>query len=394
MSAGHAVTYRCLAADGSARKGRLTTPHGVVDTPAFMPVGTRASVRTLDSHDLRSVGTRMVLANTYHLMLRPGTGPIAALGGLHAFMGWDGPILTDSGGYQAFSLEASVTEEGFGFRSVYDGSPVFLTPEDAVHLQEELGADIAMVLDVCIGLPAPRAEVVEAMERTLRWAERSMDAHRRTDQALFGIVQGGADPDLRLESARRTAELGMAGYGIGGLSVGEDLGRRNEAVEAAVAGLPPDVPRYFMGLGDAEGMLEAVARGVDLFDCVWPTRLARHGKVITDRGDYNIRLARFVEDQGPLDPACSCLTCRTYPRAYLRHLAVTGEMSLPRLLSIHNLVATHRILSDARSAIDTGTFDDFRRRLTGARAEGRPGAQAVGRSGGRPDRENPAARGG
>ena len=370
MSAARAVTYESLAVDGRARRGRLTTPHGVIDTPAFMPVATRSAVRTLDSHDLRSVGTQIVLANTYHLMLRPGTTPIAGLGGLHRFMGWDGPILTDSGGYQVFSLGASVTEEGCGFRSVYDGSRVFLTPEDAVHVQEELGPDIAMVLDVCIGLPAPRAEVIEAMERTLRWAERSVEAHRRTDQALFGIVQGGADPDVRLDSARRTAELGVAGFGIGGLSVGEDMGRRNEALEAAVAGLPPDAPRYFMGLGDPEGILEAVARGVDLFDCVWPTRLARHGKVITGGGDYNIRLARFAEDESPLDPNCSCLTCRTYPRAYLRHLAVTGEFSLPRLLTIHNLVATHRILAEARSAIETGTFTDFHRRLATERREG------------------------
>ena len=374
MNAARAVAYESLAVDGRARRGRLTTPHGVIDTPAFMPVGTRAAVRTLDSHDLRSVGTRMVLANTYHLMLRPGTAPIAGLGGLHPFMGWDGPILTDSGGYQVFSLGASVTEEGCGFRSVYDGSRVFLTPEEAVHIQEELGPDIAMVLDVCIGLPAPRTDVIKAMERTLRWAERSVEAHRRTDQALFGIVQGGVDLDLRLESARRTAQLGMAGFGIGGLSVGEDLGRRNEAVEASVAGLPPDAPRYFMGLGDPEGMLEAVARGVDLFDCVWPTRLARHGKVITSRGDYNIRLARFTEDDGPLDPDCSCLTCWTYPRAYLRHLAVTGELSLPRLLSIHNLAATHRVLAETRSAIETGTFDDFHRRLAVGRREGQRNA--------------------
>jgi len=358
MTAAHAVTYRSLATDGPARKGLLTTPHGVVETPAFMPVGTRAAVRGLDSQDLLEVGTQMVLANTYHLMLRPGTGPVSRLGGLHGFMGWDGPILTDSGGYQVFSLDARVTEEGCAFRSVYDGSEVFLAPEDAVRIQEELGPDIAMVLDVCIALPAPREDAVKAMQRTLRWAERSVAVHGRTDQALFGIVQGGVDPELRLESARRTAELGMAGYGIGGLSVGEDRGPRNEALEAAVAGLPDGAPRYFMGLGDPEGLLDAVARGVDLFDCVWPTRLARHGKVITASGDYNIRLARFAEDEGPLDSECPCRTCLTYPRAYLRHLAVTKEMSLARLLSIHNLVAIHRLLEAARSAIEAGRFAD------------------------------------
>ena len=372
MSAAGAVTYEKLAVDGQARRGRLTTPHGVIDTPAFMPVGTRASVRTLDSHDLRAVGTQVVLANTYHLMLRPGASLIAGLGGLHPFMAWDGPILTDSGGYQVFSLGASVVEEGCGFRSVYDGSRVFLTPEDAVHVQEELGPDIAMVLDVCIALPAPRERVVEAMELTLRWAQRSVEAHRRTDQALFGIVQGGVDPDLRLESARRTAELGVDGFGIGGLSVGEDRRQRNAALEAAVAGLPPHAPRYFMGLGDPEGLLEAIARGVDMFDCVWPTRLARHGKVITSRGDYNIRLARFAEDEGPLDPDCSCLTCGMYPRAYLRHLAVVGELSLPRLLSIHNLAATHRVLAEARSAIESGSFGELCRRLTDRRRDGQP----------------------
>ena len=370
MTAARAVTYRCLATDGAARTGRLTTPHGKVETPAFMPVGTRAAVRGLDSQDLRDVGTQMVLANTYHLMLRPGAGSISQLGGLHGFMGWDGPILTDSGGYQVFSLGARVTEEGCGFRSVYDGAEAFLTPEEAVRIQEELGPDIAMVLDVCIALPAPREDAVEAMELTLRWAERSVEAHGRTDQALFGIVQGGVDPELRLESARRTAELGMAGYGIGGLSVGEDRDPRNEALEAAVAGLPDGAPRYFMGLGDPEGLLDAVARGVDLFDCVWPTRLARHGKVITGRGDYNIRLARFVEDGGPLDPECPCPTCRTYPRAYLRHLAVTKELSLPRLLSIHNLVATHRLLESARSAIESANFSEFRRRTAKRRRMG------------------------
>ena len=377
MTVTRPVTYRSTAEDGAARRGVLVTPHGAVETPAFMPVATRASVKGLDSHDLRDVGTRMVLANTYHLMLRPGSGRISALGGLHKFMGWDGPILTDSGGYQAFSLRASITEDGCGFKSVYDGSQHFLTPEQAVHVQEELGPDIAMVLDVCIGLPAPREAVVDAMERTLRWAERSVRIRSREDQALFGIVQGGADPDLRYDSARRTAEIDVDGFGIGGLSVGEDLGRRNESVEAAVAGLPAGAPRYFMGLGDTEGLLDAVARGVDLFDCVWPTRLARHGKVISSEGDYNIRLARFAGDDAPLDPDCPCLTCRTYSRAYLRHLATTRELSLPRLLSIHNLAATHRLLQEARAAITAGAFAEFHRRVVARR---RPAAEDASRS--------------
>lgn len=312
----------------------------------------------------------MVLANTYHLMLKPGSEAIRKMGRLHGFMGWDLPILTDSGGYQAFSLGAKITEKGCGFRSVYDGSKVFLTPEEAVRVQEELGPDIAMVLDVCIGLPAPREKVRDAMELTLSWAERSVAVHRKNDQALFGIVQGGAEPDLRYESARRTAELGMAGYGIGGLSVGEDMGRRSEAVAASVAGLPPEAPRYFMGLGDPDGILDAVAHGVDLFDCVWPTRLARHGKAITSSGDFNIRLARFTEDTGPLDPECPCPTCLTYPRGYLRHLAVTKELSLARLLSIHNLAATHRLLEEARAAISAGRFEEFRSRAIARRNAG------------------------
>ncbi|MCE2528627.1 MAG: tRNA guanosine(34) transglycosylase Tgt [Acidimicrobiia bacterium] len=374
MTRARPVTYQCSAEDGAARRGRLVTPHGAVETPAFMPVATRAAVKGLDSHDLSAVGTRMVLANTYHLMLRPGAGRISAVGGLHTFMGWDGPILTDSGGYQAFSLRASITEEGCGFRSVYDGSHHFLTPEQAVFVQEELGPDIAMVLDVCIGLPAPGEAVAEAMERTLRWAERSVRARSREDQALFGIVQGGADPDLRYDSARRTAELEVDGFGIGGLSVGEDLGRRNESVEAAVTGLPAEAPRYFMGLGDTEGLLEAIARGVDLFDCVWPTRLARHGKVISSRGDYNIRLARFAGDEGPLDPDCTCPTCRTYSRAFLRHLATTRELSLPRLLSIHNLATTHRLLDEARAAIAAGAFAGFHRRVVDRRRRGLEGS--------------------
>ena len=374
MTAARPVTFHCLAEDGAARRGRLVTPHGAVETPAFMPVATRSAVKGLDSHDLEAVGTRMVLTNTYHLMLRPGTGPIATLGGLHGFMGWEGPILTDSGGYQAFSLRASITEEGCGFRSVYDGSAHFLSPEDAVRIQEELGPDIAMVLDVCLGLPAPRQAVAEAMERTLRWAERSVAVRSRDDQALFGIVQGGTDPDLRYESARRTAQVDVDGFGIGGLSVGETLEHRNEAVEAAVAGLPGEAPRYFMGLGDMEGLLDAVARGVDLFDCVWPTRLARHGKVITGRGDYNIRLARFASDDEPLDPDCSCPTCGTYPRAYLRHLATTRELSLPRLLSIHNLAATHRLLEQARAAITAGAFADLHRRVVARRRDQDPAA--------------------
>ena len=338
------ISFTTSATDGPARRGLMRTPHGPVDTPAFMPVGTRASVRALDSQDLRDVGAQMVLANTYHLMLRPGAELIGRLGGLHEFMQWEGPLLTDSGGYQIFSLEPEITEEGATFKSIYDGSWVHLSPEEAVAVQEELGPDIAMVLDICIGLPAPRDVAVDAMERTLRWAERAKDAHTRADQAQFGIVQGGVDSELRAESARRTADIGFPGYGIGGLSVGEPQEERNAALDACLPELPIDAPRYVMGLGDPEGVLQSIAMGVDLFDCVWPTRLARHGKAITSQGDFNIRRLEFAEDPEPLDPECDCTTCTTYSRAYLRHLAVTKELSLHRLLSIHNLAMTQNLL--------------------------------------------------
>lgn len=353
------VWWEQKAADGVARRGVLHTPHGSVDTPAFMPVGTRAAVRALDSADLVAVGAQMVLANTYHLMLRPGSDVIARLGGLHGFMAWDGPILTDSGGYQIFSLGPHISEDGARFRSSYDGSEVMLRPEDSVRVQEELGPDIAMVLDELIGLPAPRERVEAAMRRSVRWAERALEAHTRADQALFGIVQGGTDRELRAESARLLAELDFPGFGIGGLSVGEPDTERDAAIEAALPELPVDRVRYVMGLGDIEGVLAAVVRGVDLFDCVWPTRLARHGKVITRRGDYHVKRAEFAADARPLDEDCECPTCATYSRAYIRHLKVTGELSLHRLVSIHNLTVTQRLLADARAAIEAGRLAGF-----------------------------------
>ncbi|MCJ7754713.1 MAG: tRNA guanosine(34) transglycosylase Tgt [Thermoanaerobaculales bacterium] len=354
------VTYRIEATDGGARLGVLTTPHGEVVTPNFMPVGTRAAVRAVDSRDLLEAGTQILLANTYHLMLRPGAETIAELGGLHGFMGWSGPILTDSGGYQVFSLAPDVDEQGVRFRSTYDGSRVHLTPEDAVRVQEDLGADIAMVLDVCLGLPAPFSHVEEAMDRTLRWAERALLAHRRTDQALFGIIQGGVDDELRARSAAATAELGFAGFGIGGLSVGESVADRNRILGVVVNELPAGKPRYTMGLGDSEGVLDAVARGVDLFDCVWPTRLARHGRVLTPDGDYNLKRSEHRLSDIPLQVGCSCATCSTYSRAYLRHLLTTRELSSHRLLSLHNLTYTMGLMQDVRSAIADGRFAEFR----------------------------------
>lgn len=353
--------WESVGLDGIARLGRLNTAHGDVETPAFMPVGTRASVRALDSRDLEELPAQMILANTYHLMLRPGADVVAAMNGLHGFTGWDGPILTDSGGYQVFSLSPKVNEEGVAFRSTYDGSAVFLTPEDAVSVQESLGADIAMQLDVLVGLPADRDQLESAMERTLRWGERALTVHRRSDQALFGIVQGGADPELRARSANATAELGFVGFGIGGLSVGESLDQRNVVLEAVVRELPVDKVRYVMGLGDTEGVLDAVARGADLFDCVWPTRLARHGKVLSADGDYSIKRAEYTSDPAPLQAGCECLTCKRYSRAYLRHLRVTSELSAHRLLSLHNLHYTLDLMRLVRKAIKGGRFEDFRR---------------------------------
>ncbi len=358
------VWWEQTAIDGPARAGILHTPHGQVLTPGFMPVGTRAAVRGVDVDDLAAVGAEMVLANTYHLMLRPGAATIDQIGGLHAFWGWSGPILTDSGGYQIFSLSPRITEAGAEFRSTYDGAAVRLTPEDAVRIQEALGPDIAMVLDVCVGLPAAPEVVRNGMELTLRWAERALAQHQRADQALFGIVQGGIDPGLRGESARATAGLGFAGFGIGGLSVGETPGDRVVALEAALAELPTGKPRYVMGLGDPLGVLDAVTRGADLFDCVWPTRLARHGRVLTADGDFNLRRAEYGSDPKPLQSGCPCFTCQTHHRAYLRHLLAANELSAFRLLSIHNLHYTLGLLRDARQAILAGDFAQFTKSIT------------------------------
>ncbi len=367
------VYWQPTAGDGAARAGVLHTPHGPVDTPGFMPVGTRGTVKAIDARDLAEVGAQMVLANTYHLMLRPGSGRVARLGGLHRFMAWEHPILTDSGGYQIFSLDARVDEDGVRFRSTYDGAAVSLTPEDAVAVQEELGPDVAMVLDVLVGLPAPREVVEGAMARTLRWAERALAAHSRPDQALFGIVQGGVDVELRGHSARETAALGFPGFGIGGLSVGEPPPERNAALAAAVAELPADRVRYVMGLGDTAGVLDSIARGADLFDCVWPTRLARHGKALTRTGDLSIRRAEFAADDTPSDPDCRCLTCRTYSRGYLRHLRLTGELLGHRLLSVHNLTYTLGLMAEARAAITAGTFAEFRVAVAAQRVSGESG---------------------
>ena len=321
----------------------------------------------MDPRDLEHVGTQMVLANTYHLMLRPGSAIIARLGGLAAFMGWHGPTLTDSGGYQVFSLDPKIDDDGVTFRSTYDGSAVRLTPEDAVAVQERIGADVAMVLDHLVGLPSPRQSVRDAMNRTLRWSERAITAHRRADQALWGIVQGGVDAALRTESASRTAELGFGGFGIGGLSVGESASERNAALEVVAGVLPAGRPRYVMGLGDTEGVLDAVERGYDMFDCVWPTRLARHGKVLSRLGDFSIRRAEFAGADRPIDPACGCPTCSEHTLAYLRHLYSTRELLGHRLITLHNLSYTLGVLAGAREAITRGDLARFRADLSRSR---------------------------
>lgn len=365
-----AITWEEKGKDGAARAGVMRTPHGEVRTPAFMPVGTRAAVKAVDTDDLISAGAEIVLANTYHLMLRPGADLIESLGGLHGFMSWDGPILTDSGGFQIFSLEPEITEDGATFSSVYDGDRVDLTPEQAVKIQEQLGPDIAMALDVCVGLPAARSQVETQMRRTLRWAERCRDAHSREDQSLFGIVQGGVDLDLRAESARGTADLGFEGIAIGGLSVGEPAVERNAALEAAVAELPGDRPRYVMGLGDTDGLLDAMARGADMFDCVIPTRVARHGRALTREGDFNINRVEFGADETPLDPDCRCLTCSRYSKGYLRHLVRMRELSAHRLLSIHNLAYVLDLVAEARVAIQSGSYADYVTSVTRRRSDG------------------------
>jgi queuine tRNA-ribosyltransferase len=321
-----------------------------------MPVGTRGAVRLLDAGDLDALGPQVVLANTYHLMLRPGAEVVEQLGGLHRFTGWGGHLLTDSGGFQVFSLAPRVDDDGVTFRSTYDGSSHRLTPERAVEIQQQLGADIQMVLDICIGLPASDEEVRLAAKRTLAWATRARDAHTRADQCLFGIVQGGVSADLRAEHAAETAALEFDGYGIGGLSVGEPRDQMLPALAAALAELPSDRPRYLMGVGDPVTVLEAVALGVDMFDCVLPTRLARHGTALTSAGRYQLRAARHAGADDPIDATCGCRVCARFSRGYVRHLLVAGEPTGGRLLSIHNLAWLLGLVDRARDAIEAGAL--------------------------------------
>ncbi len=350
------------ASDSAARAGAWTTPHGIVETPAFMPVGTRASVKGVWPQQLRDVGCQMVLANTYHLALRPGEDVIHELGGLHRFMNWEGPILTDSGGFQVFSLAqlSTVDDEMVVFRSHIDGSLLELSPARAIAIQEALGADCIMCLDECPPHDAPLTRLQSAVDRTTLWAQRCRDAQQRDDQAMFGIVQGGTDPALRERSASGLLPLDFPGYAIGGLSVGETPTEMYRTLDHTVPMLPADRPRYLMGVGRPQDIVEAVLRGVDLFDCVMPTRNARNAMAFTSSGPVRLRNLKHQRDPRPLDENCDCPTCQTASRAYLRHLFTSGEMLGPMMLSIHNLAYYQRLVRDLRDAILANRTQSFR----------------------------------
>jgi queuine tRNA-ribosyltransferase len=359
----HPVRFEAIATDGAARCGVAHTARGSYRTPCFMPVGTRGAIKYLSAADYERLGTEIVLGNTYHLMLRPGAETVAALGGLGKFTGWNGLTLTDSGGFQVFSLEPKVDDDGVTFRSTYDGSSHRLTPEIAVHTQELLGADIQMVLDVCPPLPSLPDVIRLAVERTAAWAIRAKQQHQRSDQALFGIVQGGVDEQMRAESARRTVELDFDGYGIGGLSVGETRGEMLPALAVALQHLPADRPRYLMGVGDPASLVEAIALGVDQFDCVMQTRIGRHGTALTSEGKLHIKNAKHALDEGPLDAQCACDVCGRHSRGYIRHLFQVGEPTASRLVSLHNISWTLQLMARVRAATEAGTFAEFRQEV-------------------------------
>ena len=347
------MRFQLLQTDGAARRGRLTFPRGTVETPAFMPVGTYGTVKAMTPEELRASGAEIVLGNTFHLMLRPGTAIVERHGGLHGFMHWDGPILTDSGGFQVFSLAAirKITEAGVKFQSPVDGGLVFLGPEESMAVQRALGADIVMIFDECTPYPATETEVRKSMELSLRWARRSKVAHGDNPAALFGIVQGGMYPHLRRVSTDGLRDIGFDGYAIGGLAVGEPLAERLAMLDCTVPLLPEDAPRYLMGVGKPEDLVESVLRGVDMFDCVMPTRNARNGHLFTHHGDIRIRNSRYRADTQPLDESCGCYTCRHYSRAYLRHLDHCREILGARLNTIHNLYYYQDLMRQLRMAI-------------------------------------------
>ena len=365
---GDLLTWDLLATEGRARAGIFYTAHGPLQTPVYAPVGTQATVKAMTPQQLQDAGASLVLANTYHLYLRPGDELIGSLGGVHTFMGWEGPMLTDSGGFQVFSLAGGngkdslrqIDNDGVTFRSHIDGGRHRFTPEKVVEIEQNLGADIAMVLDEC-AVPDDYDYLRDyALPRTHAWAERCKVAHTRADQALFGIVQGGIFADLREESAGRLVSLDFDGYAIGGLSVGESKAEMYATLDVTTPTLPGNKPRYLMGVGTPEDLVEGVARGIDIFDCVLPTRVARNGQALLRTGKYNMRNARFAEDPSPLDPACECYTCRHFSRAYIRHLLIAREMLGATLLTIHNLHTMLSLMTDIRGAILTGGFEDFR----------------------------------
>ncbi len=356
------ITYTLEGTSGNARAGVLTTPHGKIPTPVFMPVGTRATVKSLAPRDLIELDARIVLANTYHLHLRPGAEIVAEAGGLHSFMQWERPILTDSGGFQVFSLAGrrEVTADGVRFRSHIDGSEHLFTPESVMRLQQQLGADIVMAFDECAPYPAEKEYVKAAAERTHAWAERCLAAHQQPNQALFGIVQGGVWPDLRRWSAQYLAGLDLPGYAIGGLSVGEEKGLMREALEAVMPYLPAGKPRYLMGVGAPEDLLNSIEAAVDMFDCVLPTRNARNGSLLTSYGRLNIRNGQFARDFAPVEDGCDCYTCRTFTRAYLHHLFRTEELLAYTLATIHNVRFLIRLVEGARAAILQNRYAEYK----------------------------------
>jgi len=365
----HPVTLKITATEGAARTGVATTANGSYQFPTFMPVGTRGAIKYLSASDYESLGAEIVLGNTYHLMLRPGAETVAHCGGLAKFAGWRGLTLTDSGGFQVFSLNPKVDDDGVTFKSTYDGSSHRFTPESAIATQELLGADIQMVLDVCAPLPSPQSVIRLALERTSMWAQRAHSAHQRPDQALFGIVQGGTDVAMRAESAQRTVAIttgdrsGFDGYGIGGLSVGETREEMIPALASAIAHLPTDRPRYLMGVGDPASLIEAVWLGVDQFDCVMQTRIGRHGTALTSTGKLHIKNQRHALSEDPIDSACSCDVCKRHTRGYIRHLFQVNEPTAARLLSLHNIAFTLNLMKDMREAIGQGRLHILRQEI-------------------------------
>jgi len=357
---GQRLSFRVLASDGAARRGEITTPHGTIQTPVFMPVGTLASVKSLTTEQLAALGPEIILCNTYHLMLRPGIDLLEQLGGVHRFMGWDRAVLTDSGGFQLFSLASirKIREEGVEFRSHIDGSAYFLSPERSVEIQSRMGVDIAMAFDECPAYGLSKGEVEKSMELTHRWARRSLAARRGS--ALFGIVQGGVHNDLRKRSAEEISGMDFDGVAIGGVSVGEPKHEMQEVVRFTAPLLPADKPRYLMGVGTPEDLLEGVAAGIDMFDCVMPTRNARNGTLFTSLGKVSIKNARFAADPRPLDPHCSCVACRTVSRAYLRHLFLNGEIAASVYNTIHNLSFYLDLMRSIRQSIASNSFGSFR----------------------------------